>query len=514
MPSKNRRSSARRARRQSPLRHAALGFEQLESRIVLNAEPVLSIEAGQFFAEDSMTPFRATFTDVREAVNQSFDYTINWGDGEETIGNTTQFRTQLGPFGLLEPAPVGNPISGLIEVGHAYADAGEYTVTVTLTDGLGGLGDTAVTQVNVYPVDGGVIFSGDPNTFEGTPYTISLDPDFFDPQIVENIESYTINWGDSMEVIPGSSTSAVHTYADDDTLHLSPGVHQITVAATGSNGTFFGFGGNVVVEDIDLVSSIDGATDVNEGDTYTLNLSAFDPGDPVIGWLIVWGDEVAPDSLDDFTLLTGNPSSATHVYADGDAVYTIQAIALTDSETHIHSHLLTVHNVAPTADAGGPYSTTDDTPITLNGSGFDAPGDLADLVFEWDFDGNLSTIEATGANPTFDPVALGLSPGQTVNVTLRVTDGDGGEALDTTQVTIIGVGAFLIDGTLHVIGSEAGNSVVINGQGGNIRVMASFISGAATFSASSVVDIHVSAGDGNDVVVVASNITVPTVIDG
>ena len=51
-----------------------------------------------------------------------------------------------------------------------------------------------------------------------------------------------------------------------------------------------------------------GGATVNEGDLYTLNLSAVDPGnDTVTGWTINWGD----GSIE---TIAGNPPSVTHTY--------------------------------------------------------------------------------------------------------------------------------------------------------------------------------------------------------
>ena len=514
-----------RGKRRSPLRDTILGVEQLESRVVLNSAPVLSIEAGQFFGEEVMpAPFRATFTDVSESDMQTFDYTIDWGDDSPVEpGNTTRFATELGPFGLLEPPPVGNPINGMIETFHSYADPGQYTVTVTLTDGLGGM-DTATTQVNVYPVDSGLLFFGDNENnqaYEGSPYSIELSL-IYDPP--GTLDHWTVNWGDSIQEFQGAPSTISHTYADDETLNLTPGIHAITVLATRSDGIYFGTGGMVEVFDLPATASVSGASEVDEGATYTLNLSASDPGpgDPVIGWIIAWGDEVAPDSFDDFTVISGNPPSATHVYADGDASYNVIAIALFDQETLDFTNTpslapiaVTVHNADPIADAGGPYQAVGGDPIILQGSATD-PGINDLLTFTWDLDGDAifgeTGVDAergdeVGANPVFDPT--GITGNYTV--TLRVEDDDGGVGEDTAQIVTDGV--FLVDGTLSVIDSDAANeTVTISQSNGNISVT---IDGTTTvFSASDVDEINVSLGSGSDIVIIGSNILVPVTVDG
>ena len=65
---------------------------------------------------------------------------------------------------------------------------------------------------------------------------------------------------------------------------------------------------------------------MNEGSTYTLNLSSSDPGaDTITSWTINWGDSIE--------IVSGNPASVTHTYADGDANYTISATATDEDGT-------------------------------------------------------------------------------------------------------------------------------------------------------------------------------------
>ena len=60
-----------------------------------------------------------------------------------------------------------------------------------------------------------------------------------------------------------------------------------------------------------VTASIAGPATINEGATYTLTTTA---GDPTTSqWTIDWGDGSSPE------VVMGNPSSVTHVYADGSA---------------------------------------------------------------------------------------------------------------------------------------------------------------------------------------------------
>ncbi len=174
----------------------------------------------------------------------------------------------------------------------------------------------------------------------------------------------------------------------------------------------------------------------------------------------------------------------------------------------------TVNNVAPTANAGGPYVTFDDTPITLTGTGSDPAGVADPLSYAWDLN-NDGIFETVGQNATFDPQALGLTGSQSRTVTLRVTDGDGGVTTSSTTVDIIGVGTALIGSTLHIVGSEANDIVIITQTGSNIVVLATFNNdNPVYYAAASITDIQVRVRGGHDIVATTSNVTKTMTIDG
>ncbi len=80
------------------------------------------------------------------------------------------------------------------------------------------------------------------------------------------------------------------------------------------------------------------------------------------------------------------------------------------------------------AAAGGPYEVPEGGTVGLDGSG---SAGVAPLSLLWDVDaGTVAPVD--GATPVFDAVGLDDS---TVNVTLDVTDGDGGMAMDATTIS-------------------------------------------------------------------------------
>jgi PKD repeat protein len=84
-----------------------------------------------------------------------------------------------------------------------------------------------------------------------------------------------------------------------------------------------------------------------------------------------------------------------------------------------------IDNVPPTAEAGGPYTGAEGSPILLTGSGSPEP-----LTYAWDLDYD-------GVFETLGQVVTYVWPDDgTYNVTLRVDDGQGGVATDDATVIV------------------------------------------------------------------------------
>jgi len=99
-----------------------------------------------------------------------------------------------------------------------------------------------------------------------------------------------------------------------------------------------------------------------------------------------------------------------------------------ENEGHTATANVTIANVAPTAEAGGPYSAAQGGTIQFHGSAQDPGSDV--LTYKWDLN-NDGVYETTGQNPqkTF-------STGGQFTVWLEVTDDDGGSGKDSAPVVI------------------------------------------------------------------------------
>jgi hypothetical protein len=97
---------------------------------------------------------------------------------------------------------------------------------------------------------------------------------------------------------------------------------------------------------------------------------------------------------------------------------------------------LAAANAPPVANAGGPYTTSEGTNVTLDATGSSDP-DTGDSIvsYSWDLNGDSVFGDASGANPTFDAVGQdGSYP-----VTVTVTDGAGATATASSTVTVTNV---------------------------------------------------------------------------
>jgi len=161
-------------------------------------------------------------------------------------------------------------------------------------------------------------------------------------------------------------------------------------------------------------------------------------------------------------------------------------------------------NLAPTANAGGPYTVSAGGSIALDGSDSSDPDQSSSsLSYAWDLDGDGQYDDATGQTPTFQ--ADTLTGGQTKTVGLRVTDNEGVSHFDTASVEIIAAptefsGARISNRVLE-IGGTAGDDFVkiIKRSGGMIEIQAAFLTGGKVRFSESDFDVtDIALYDGND----------------
>jgi hypothetical protein len=359
----------------------------------------------------------ATFSDG-SAANTAGDFTasIDWGDG------TTDTGTVSGSGGIF-----------LVGGGHAYADEGFFTVTVTLTDDSPGTASaTATTAATIAEADTlqavpqqltateGQQFSGTVATFVDNGYPANTAADF----------TATVDWGDGSTdtgTVSGSaglfSVGGSHTYADEG--HFAVQVTLIdddpgTAAATATSGA-------IVVEG-DVLTAQPTTLAGTEGQAFSGAVATFGNSNTTntaddFTATVDWGD----GSTDTGTVSGSNGSftvSGGHTYAD-EGSFTV-TVTLTDDSPGTAS--ATATNTATIAEADALQST----PVNLS------------LTEGHQFTGTVATFANTGypGNPVVD-------------FTATIDWGDG--TTDTGTVSGL-AGTFTVSGT-HTYADE-GNFTV------------------------------------------------------
>jgi uncharacterized delta-60 repeat protein len=441
----------------------------------------------------------------------TFDLTVNNAAPSLTVGNASvtisegQTATNTGTYADV-PADTVNlsaSIGTLVD-----NNDGTWSWSYTGTDDLA----TQTVTITANDEDGGSAIA-----------TFNLTVNNAAPSVTVHAAAVTINEGQS-----GTNSG---TYADvpADTVTLSASIGTLI---DNNDGTWsWSFSGP---DDVATQTVIITASDEDGGSTMaTFNLTVNNVAPTVtVDNTSVTIDETQTatnsgtysDVPADTVMITASVGTLTFSGAVWSWSYTstdnlpTQTVTITASDedggSTIATFDLTVNNIDPTANAGGPYFTFDDTPITLNGSGFDAAGPADPLTFEWDLDNN-GTFETIGQNAVFDPQALGFTGTQTRTVNLRVSDGDGGQAITTTTVELLGVGTALIGGVLHIVGSNANDIAIISKTSSTILVLATFnANNPVSFAEPSVTEIRVRLRDGHDIVVTTPNVTTLMTIDG
>jgi PKD repeat protein/uncharacterized protein YraI len=164
---------------------------------------------------------------------------------------------------------------------------------------------------------------------------------------------------------------------------------------------------------------------VNEGSLVTFDGSgSWDPDGSIVKY--EWDFDYNGSTF--IVHATGKTASTS--YPDGPATITV-ALWVTDDKgaSHIATTQVKVENVAPMAEAGGPYAGQVGSLITLAGTATD-PGlvDQVGLSYRWDFGDDTQ-----GSGPL---VSHSYQQAGSYEVKLTVTDKDGAQGTDTATVQV------------------------------------------------------------------------------
>ena len=195
---------------------------------------------------------------------------------------------------------------------------------------------------------------------------------------------------------------------------------QVRMRVTDLSGNQVEDVANVQVDNVAPIIETGQDLAILEGGRVNLACTVQDPGNDQHVFMWDFGDGQS------------SPGQAvSHDYPDNGLFTVIVSGQDDDGGEDADTLTVTVENIPPTAEAGGPYSASRNQPIYFVGSGQDA-GVLDVLSYGWDLDGN-GDYEISGTE-----VSKSWADTGHYTVYFRVQDDDGGTAVDSALVTIRG----------------------------------------------------------------------------
>ena len=362
------------------------------SLTVNNVAPTLTLGGNE--SVDQAVNYVLTLASTDPGDDTISSWTITWGDGNTQVVG-------------------GHPAS----VSHVYLIPGAISISATATDEDGTF--PAIGK-SISVIDTSLIprVAGASSVAEGSSFTLNLSST---SPVGQTPTSWNINWGDgNTQSLPGSATSAAHTYADN-------GVYGVVASATAQFGTYRANTFSVSVMNVAPTMSVSGAGTTNEGSAYSLTLGGIsDPGaDTVVGWTIDWGDGATQ------TYTSGG--TKTHVYADGPSTHTI-LVGLSDEDgsySAVASKSVSVQDIPPTVGIAGPSGANEGAAYSITLSASDPGSDpISSWTIDWG-DGAIDTVAGTAASASHI-----YGDNGSYNVAATASNGDGSWAAQGLTVTV------------------------------------------------------------------------------
>ncbi len=297
-----------------------------------------------------------------------------------------------------------------VEVSHAYADDGNYTVTLTVTDDDGATAFSTATKtvLNRPPVvsfteSAETVYTGEVITFNAS---ASYDPD-------GSIVSYQWNFGDG-NITTVFTPIVIHAYADN-------GTYTVTLTVTDDDGATASTSSIKTVLNRPPVASFTfSPITPYTGETVLFNASAsYDSDGSIITYEWDFGD---------VNVTTVTTPTVTHTYVD-NGTYTV-TLKVTDNDGVVDtaSQSIAVLNRPPVASFTESATTVFTYEIIyFNASeSYDPDGSI--VSYFWDF--------GDGTNATGVIVSHAYADNGVYTVTLTLTDDDGATSTATATKTV------------------------------------------------------------------------------
>ena len=296
---------------------------------------------------------------------------------------------------------------------HSYANGGDFTVTLTVTDNDGLTGSISKT----------VSVSGPAAAFTFSPVApTTQDPvQFTDLSTVPSgttIASWTWNFGDGKT---SGDQNPVHTFAE-------PGTYDVTLRIETSGGTTVSTTHQVVVRNAPPTADFTFTpADPDAGDPVTFNASGSSDPD---GQIILYEWDFESDGV--YDVVGADTRTVTHTFQTAGSHDVTLRVTDDAGAQAAKKKPVPVGGVAggPTARfTWNPQNPGIGAAVQFDGTGSTDP-DGSIVLWEWDFNGDGAT-DATGATVVHSFATPG---GQAV--TLTVTDDDGNKATVTHTVPV------------------------------------------------------------------------------
>jgi len=380
---------------------------------------------------------RLTFAEFRTLL-QTTGVTINDGDDEnDNVTNTGLNFPRVDVFAL------GEAILELDGPGSGDPVVGPGTHTVVLAAG------EIVDDINF----GNKFGNSPPQVDAGGPYTIlegeALELDASNTTDADAWDVLAYSWDVNGDEVFGDAVGVSPTldWATLVTLGIADGPGSWNVKVRVDDGA-----GNVVDSTVVLLhvgnapptADAGGPYSLDEGGSLTLSAIGSDPAGASDPLTFLWdldGNGFFGDVIGQSLTVTWSQLVELGL-GDGPDTFDI-VVRASDGDGGVTDSLpitVTVNNLPPIANAGGPYLVAIGGEVTLAATATDPAGAADPLTYAWDLDDDGEFDDATGAAPTItwsELNAMGINVGSGVHtIRVEVDDGDGGVTVAATTLDV------------------------------------------------------------------------------